>query len=198
MGFQQAIGGIKHQARCFFSFLWRWELSIIGVTWSPPLVLYGRPFVSRFPGSVIKWGKSVQLNSSRRANPLGGEKPCILRTMSKQAQIILGDHVGLSNSTIVAGNQIEIGSHTILGAGCMILDNDFHALADDSTWRTEYVTNSRPIRIGQGCFLGARAMVLKGVVLGDHVVVGAGSVVTRNAPSRTLVAGNPAKVIRAF
>jgi acetyltransferase-like isoleucine patch superfamily enzyme len=52
-------------------------------------------------------------------------------------------------------------------------------------------------RIGRRCFIGARSIVLPGVEIGDESVVGAGSVVTRNVPPRTLVAGNPARVIRS-
>lgn len=51
-------------------------------------------------------------------------------------------------------------------------------------------------RIGQNCFIGGRSLILPGVEIGDNCVVGAGSVVTRSVPPRSLVAGNPARVIR--
>ena len=51
-------------------------------------------------------------------------------------------------------------------------------------------------RVGQNCFVGGRSMILPGVEIGDNCVVGAGSVVTKSVPPRTIVAGNPAKVIR--
>lgn len=52
-------------------------------------------------------------------------------------------------------------------------------------------------RIGKRCFIGARSIILPGVVIGDDCVVASGSVVTRDVPSRTLVGGNPAEVIRS-
>jgi len=52
------------------------------------------------------------------------------------------------------------------------------------------------VRIGKNCFIGANAIILPGVTIGDEVIVGAGSVVTKNVPSNTVVAGNPAKTIR--
>jgi hypothetical protein len=55
-----------------------------------------------------------------------------------------------------------------------------------------------PVRIGDGSWLGARAMVLPGVTIGKRVVVAAGSVVTRDVPDDVLVAGNPARVVRAL
>ena len=195
MCWRQTIGSLKHRFRLLPSFLWRWELRLIGVSCSSSPTLCGRPFVSRFEGSTIFFGHTVRLDSSRRNNPLGGEKPCVLRTMTPNAQILLADRVGLSSSTIIAGNSIQIGEETILGAGCMVLDNDFHSPGPGFTWLNEYSRNSKPVKIGRGCFIGARSIILKGVTLGDRVIVGAGSVVTKNFPAFSIVAGNPAQII---
>ena len=197
MGLRQTIGTWKQRLRLTPSFLWRWELRLIGMTWASPPILCGRPFVSRFEGSTIKFGRSVCLDSSRRNNPLGGDKPCILRTLTPQACIALADHVGLSSGTLVAACSIEIGESTILGAGCMVIDNDFHRPGHGFTWVSDYQHSAKPVKIGRGCFLGARALVLKGVTLGDRVVVGAGSVVTRDVPAYSVAAGNPARVVRS-
>lgn len=51
-------------------------------------------------------------------------------------------------------------------------------------------------RIGENCFIGGRSLILPGVEIGDGCVVGAGSVVTKSVPARSVVAGNPAKVLR--
>ena len=172
------------------------ELRLRGIQMSHLPHLIGHPIFSRCPGSSISLGKRVTLDSSLRANPLGGTTPCILRTMTPAARLTLGDRVGVSSSILVAGNSIEIGEDTILGAGSLILDNDFHIPGPGFSWLTEYTQNSKPVKIGRGCFVGARSIVLKGVVLGDRVIVGAGSVVTKNVPPNSIVAGNPAKVVR--
>ncbi len=52
-------------------------------------------------------------------------------------------------------------------------------------------------RIGRNCFIGGRSMILPGVTIGDNCVIGAGSIVTRDVPPNSIVAGNPAKVIRS-
>ncbi len=56
----------------------------------------------------------------------------------------------------------------------------------------------KPVRIKTGCFLGARSVILPGVIIGEGAAVAAGAVVTKNVPARTLVGGVPAKKIRKF
>jgi maltose O-acetyltransferase len=59
----------------------------------------------------------------------------------------------------------------------------------------DFQTTARPIRIGRGVFIGARAIVMKGVSVGDRAVIGAGAVVTQDVPAYHLAVGNPAKVL---
>lgn len=54
----------------------------------------------------------------------------------------------------------------------------------------------RPVVIGEGCFLGANSIILKGTTLGKNVVVGAGSVVSGTFPDNVIIAGNPARIIK--
>jgi len=100
---------------------------------------------------------------------------------------------GASGAVLCAGLSIEIGEGTLIGVGAMILDNDFHILTAGG-WRNEARANARPIRIGREVFIGARAIILKGVTIGDRAVIGAGAVVTRDVPANCLAAGNPASV----
>ena len=77
----------------------------------------------------------------------------------------------------------------------MVLDNDLHRPAGDFGWADIEAADARPVRIGRGCFIGAGAMILKGVTLGDRVVVGAGAVVTKDVPAGGVAVGNPARVV---
>mgnify|MGYP006278751565 CR=1 FL=1 len=146
----------------------------------------------------MELGREITLDSSRRSNPLGGTTACVLRTMAPGARLEIGDSAGISSSILVAGRSIEIGGDSLIGAGCMIVDNDFHIRSSPAgKWTTDYVKNSRPVKIGAGCFLGARSIVLKGVTLGTGVVVGAGSVVTKSFPPGCVIGGNPAVLLRS-
>jgi maltose O-acetyltransferase len=76
----------------------------------------------------------------------------------------------------------------------LIMDSDHHEISPENRWLSsgEIV----PIIIGNNVWLGSRSIILKGVTIGDHSVVGAGAVVTKSVPPKTIVAGNPAKVVR--
>ena len=122
------------------------------------------------------------------------------------AEIIIGSHTSIGNSLIASATSIHVGDDTLISFGCSIVDHDSHSLqwknrrTDVKDWyrgekNWDHVV-SKPVLIGDKCWLGLNVIVLKGVQIGDGAVVAAGSVVTRNVPPWTLVAGNPAKVIR--
>lgn len=198
MSLLQIAGSLRQSLRMVPSFLWLLELRMRGFQITLPITLVGQPICSRYPGSSISFGSGVALDSAIRSNRLGGFSPCVVRTVTPTARIQLGDRVGLSNSVIVAGNTIEIGQDTILGSGVMILDNDFHVMGTGFSWVSECSTNSKPIKIGRGCFIGSRSMILKGVTLGDRAVIGAGAVVTKDIPAYSMAAGNPARIVRTI
>ena len=79
---------------------------------------------------------------------------------------------------------IHIGEESYIASGARILSHDYCLKRHADT------------RIGKRCFIGADALVLCGVSIGDNVIVGAGSVVSRDVPPNTIVAGNPARIIR--
>jgi acetyltransferase-like isoleucine patch superfamily enzyme len=151
--------------------------------------------ISVAPRSRLVLGDGVCLASATRANPLACFQPCVLRTLAPDAELILGPKVGISGTVLCAGLRIIIGEGSIFGSGAMVIDNDFHSPEGQWGWKVEYRANARPIVIGRGCFIGARAIIMKGVTLGDRVIVGAGSIVTRDVPDGHIAVGNPARII---
>ena len=188
------LGTLSANLRRLPGVLWRLEARFKGVELQGHCEFIGRPLLSVAPGSRIVLGPGVRIFSSLRANPLGLAQPCALRTMAQGAQLLLAHRVGLSGAAICAGLSIEIGEETIIGAGAMIIDNDFHQPCGEWDWSLDCRTGARPIKIGRGVFIGARAIILKGVTIGDRAVVGAGAVVTSDVPAGHVAAGNPARV----
>jgi acetyltransferase-like isoleucine patch superfamily enzyme len=90
---------------------------------------------------------------------------------------------------IAAVKEISIGDNTIIGIQTVIYDTDWHGI-DGAKVKVE------PVSIGKNVWIGARAIILKGVKIGDNAVVAAGSVVTHDVEANTLVAGNPAGFVK--
>ena len=90
-------------------------------------------------------------------------------------------------------NPITIGDEVMVATNVQLLTAT-HPL--DAARRRAWWEQARPITIGHGAWLGGGAIVLAGVSVGEEAVVGAGAVVTRDVEPRTVVAGNPARVIR--
>jgi maltose O-acetyltransferase len=96
-------------------------------------------------------------------------------------------------TSISAMALVDIGERCQIGTYCMIMDNDFHRLEPD---RRLERPPSRPIVLEDNVWIGGHSIVISGVRIGADSVVGAGSVVTKDVPPRTVVAGVPARVIR--
>lgn len=168
-----------------------------GIEWGGGWRVYGLPLIQRTRGSTIEVGSRFNVRSWFHSNPLGLNHRTILATWSPEATIRIGDVVGMTGATICAQTSIEIGSDVRIGANSTITDTDFHPIDGDRRSNAPKDGESRAVRIGNGVFIGMNSLVLKGVSIGDNAVVGAGSVVTRDVPSGAVVAGNPAKLVRA-
>lgn len=126
-----------------------------------------------------------------------------------------GSRLSIGNNVFIGGGSLVdcVGSITIaddvlMSHECILADSDNHSIHYDlrkndlQAWkagtRDWEATVTRPIVIERGAWIGMRSIVLKGVVVGEGSVVGAGSVVTRDVPPHTVVAGNPARVIKTL
>ncbi len=107
----------------------------------------------------------------------------------KNAIVNIGNNVQISNNTqIIAQKQITIKDEALIGKQTIIQDSDFHGI-DGNPPKIE------PITIGFHVWLARQVLILKGVTVGDHSIVGAGSVVASNIPDHVIVVGNPARQI---
>ena len=106
---------------------------------------------------------------------------------------ILGPYTAPGRSPlnyIQAGNGLVMGKNINIGPGVKIIS------ANHDVDNFPIHIKTRPIVIGDNCWLGSNSVICAGVELGDHVIVGAGSVVTHDFPANCIVAGVPAKIIK--
>ena len=108
--------------------------------------------------------------------------------------VLIGDHtrIGLHNTII---GPVKIGDNVNLAQGITVtaLNHNFN---DPSKRIDEQGVSTNAVTIGNDIWIGANAVILPGVSIGNHSVVAAGAVVTKDVPAHTLVAGVPAKVIK--
>lgn len=123
----------------------------------------------------------------------------------ENASITIGNRVFM-NGTLVAAQSIELGDDILMAWGITVVDHNSHSTSFSK--RSNDVTNWRhgrkdwthvdiaPVKICSKVWIGFNAIVLKGVTIGEGAVVAAGAVVTKDVPPWTIVAGNPARVVR--
>ena len=131
----------------------------------------------------------------------------ILVTETKGSNISIGDNVFVGGGTLIdCVDKVVIENDVLISYQVLIMDSDNHSLqaskrlGDLRRWRSNDYdwsnVNRAKITIKSNAWIGARAIITKGVSIGEGAVVAAGSVVNKNVPPYSIVAGNPAKVIR--
>lgn len=109
------------------------------------------------------------------------------------AILTIGDKVTLNDVfTIRASREIRIGEGTGIGPLVTIYDSNFHEVYPGDT------RGPKPVIIGEDCAIGEKSGIYRGVEIGSHTFVGAGSIVTRSLPSMVMAAGNPATVVANY
>lgn len=145
----------------------------------------------------VKLGKNVKLFSF--VNLYG----CEIGDNTK-----IGAYVEIQKNAVV-GKNCKISSHTFICEGVHIEDNVFighnvtfindlypHAVNSEGKMQTDEDWKVVPTFVKKGAAIGSSATILAGVTIGENSIVGAGAVVTKDVPASTIVAGNPAKILR--
>jgi len=158
--------------------------------------LYGLPIIQKHRGSVIEIGNCLSLRSQRRSNPLVPAHPTMISTRRVGAEILIGEHFGMTGGVIVAQKSVRIGNRVLVGANTVITDTDFHPLEPEKRFKHLSDGAAEPVVIEDDVFIGMNSLILKGVRIGKGSVIGAGSVVTHDIQPGMIAAGNPAQEIR--
>ena len=180
----------------FNCYLPRLMYKVNKVTYGKNLKLIGWPFIFRYPKAKIEIGDNCTINSNFFSNFIGLYQRTIF-VARDQGEIKIGNHVGISGTTIYAREGVEIGNYTLIGANTKIFDNDFHPLEVEARNQNDFSKlEKRRVKIGDNVFIGCNCIILKGTQLGNNCIVGAGSVVHGTFEDGCVIAGNPARVIK--
>ena len=121
--------------------------------------------------------------------------------VSEGAELVIGNRVSVNYQTSISvATRVEIGDDTMIAGNVQIYDNISHPLSPSRRLKHESFTldEAAPISIGKNVWIGNAAIIMRGVSVGDNSVVAAGSIVTKDVPADTLVAGSPARVIKSI
>jgi len=160
---------IRQQARGM------WTLRSIKSRGARPIV-FGKPVID---ATDLEVGDDFKVWSGPRVTMISG-----------WGRMRFGDRCFVNvGTTIISVEEIVVGDDVAFANDVYVMDSDSHGVEGRPH-------KQAPVRIGDGCWIGTRAIILPGVTLGKRVLVAAGAVVTRDVPDDCLVAGNPARVVR--
>ena len=145
----------------------------------------------------LQIGDNCWINSGFLENPVGGFRKTGLY-VGPDGVLIIGNDVGISNSTIVCVNSILIEDHVFIGGDSNIYDTDFHSQNKVLRGTLNDKGDTSAIIFMRNCFIGGHCLILKGVVIGEGAIVGAQSVVTKSIGANQLWAGNPARFVKGI
>ena len=147
----------------------------------------------------VKLGKDVKL--SQFINMYGceiGDETKIGAFVEIQKNSKVGRRCKISSHTFICEG-VTIEDYVFIGHGVTFINDAYpRSTTEAGDLQTERDWKVEPTLVGKGASIGSGSTILCNVTIGEQAIVGAGSVVTRNVPARTIVAGNPARVLRAI
>ncbi len=156
----------------------------------------GRRLVLEREAPLIFGTGRIELGDDVR---IGGRNTWIVGlTVSEGAELVIGDRTSVNFGTLLSiAKSIRIGNDVMIAGNVQIYDNPSHPISPAArrAHRRLDLADARPITIGDNVWIGANSIILRASI-GENSIVAAGSVVTKPVPPNTLVAGNPARVIR--
>lgn len=158
--------------RIYFRFAWRLSSSVQSERSKKIRFFLTKNFIE-------KCGEDVNIKQYARFN----------------SELNIGNHSGIGKNCFISG-RTYIGNDVMMGPDCIMYSYSHEHGRIDIPMCQQGFEKETPIHIGNDVWIGARVIILPGVTIGDHVIIGAGAIVTKDVPDYAIVGGNPAKIIR--
>lgn len=184
---------VRNRISSYYNLL---RFNLYGVEHGKHCVVHGKLYINLFPSASLKIGDDLYFSSGWGINALCANRRGMIYA-TWDASIIIGNNVGMSSTVLWCHKKIVIGNNVKIGGNCILIDTDAHDI--------NYVNRRRPatdrdaaspIIIEDDVFIGTNCIILKGVTIGAHSIIAAGSVVTKSIPADCIAGGNPARVIK--
>ena len=142
-------------------------------------------------GKDVRLGKFINLYGCRI-----GDETKIGAFVEIQKNATVGRRCKISSHTFICEG-VTIEDHVFVGHSVTFINDSYpRATTSSGELQTEKDWKVEPTLVKKGASIGSGSTILSNVVIGEHAIVGAGSVVTRDVPPHTIVAGNPARILR--
>lgn len=189
------IKRVRNRLSSYYNLL---RLKMYGVEHGTHCVIHGKLYINLFSTAKVKIGDNLYFSSGWGINALCANKRGVIYA-TENANITIGNNVGMSSVVLWAHESITIGDHVKIGGNSILIDTDSHN-KDYLVRRGQYTDwgVSKPIVIEDDVFIGVNCIILKGVTIGARSIIAAGSVVTKSIPADCVAGGNPAKVIKSL
>lgn len=168
-----------------------WKMVCLGLYYGFARRLPGSPFPGAWLGQTLRrllarqiferCGRHVRINCGA--------------SFGSGVRVRLGENSSIAADAWIA-NDTRIGSDVMMAPQVIILSNSHNFDRTDISMRAQGAPLPRPVTIGDDVWIGTRVIILPGVTVGSHVILGAGAVVTKDVPDWAIVGGNPARIIR--
>lgn len=151
-----------------------------------------KPFLQLSGCKNIKIGDNTTILSNSRFSVYGE---------STKANIIIGNncYIGFGFSALASCKANIVIGDNVLFASNVLVTNENHGIdpMSDISYMEQQLS-AKDVSVGSGCWIGEKACILPGVSIGEKCIIGAGAIVTKSVPSYSIVAGNPARVLKAY
>ena len=165
------------------------------------MTFWGIPIISCMKQGSIIIGKSSLINSKNKGYHINMYAPCKFFVDKESATIEIGENCRIHGTCIHAQKRITIGDRCLIAANTNIFDTNGHlSSVNNPRQRLRKRDEPKEIVIGNDVWIGANTLIMKGVRIGNNVIVQAGSVIIPNSnfPDNSLIGGNPASIIKRW